>query len=128
MVRRFIVTSIVLALLGALFNGALTLGGSLSSMPAVSSNPSVLAGRVAIPLDAGLSVLTLPSMNESKLVTPDRGASVTSAAWSPGGDEIAYGYFYRKPGDPTTSAELFVIGANGGEPKLLVERDVPGAQ
>jgi Tol biopolymer transport system component len=128
MLRRLIVTGLVLGLLGALFNGAMAVGGAISSAPPPSTNTSVLAGHLAVPLDAGLSVLELPSLRETKLVTPDRGASVTSAAWSPNGSEIAYGYFYRKPGDPTTSAELFVIGSGGGTPQLLVERDVPGAQ
>jgi dipeptidyl aminopeptidase/acylaminoacyl peptidase len=128
MIGRLIGTSLVLALLAAGAYGAAWFGRSMSAAPQAPSASRELTGRVVIPMDAGLSVFELPSLKENRLLNPDRGASVTSAVWSPGGTEIAYGYFYRKPGDASTSAEIFVMSPEGGDPKLLVERDVPGAQ
>lgn len=128
MLGRLIGTTVVLGLLGAAAFGASSLGRSLTMAQPTGPTMREAAGRIVVPLDAGLSVLELPALRESRLVNPDRGASVTSAAWSPSGSEIAYGYFHRKPGDTATSAEIFTIPAEGGQPTLLVERDVPGAQ
>ncbi len=96
--------------------GATAFGRSMTIAPQTPTATRELSGRVVIPMDAGLSTFELPSLKENRLLNPDRGASVTSATWAPSGSEIAYGYFYRKPGDPATSAEIFVIPAEGGEP------------
>ncbi|MFN0072050.1 MAG: TolB family protein [Chloroflexota bacterium] len=125
---RLIGTSLVLVVLAIVAYGATSFG---RSVPLASQAPGAsreISGRIVVPMDAGLSVFDLPSLKETKLLTPDRAASVTSAIWSPSGAEITYGYFYRKPGDTATSAEIFVISAGGGEPQVLVERDGPGAQ
>jgi Tol biopolymer transport system component len=129
MIGRLIGTCVVLALLAAAGYGAALFGRTMSAAPQTTSVATrELSGRVVIPMDAGLSTFQLPSLSENRLVNPERAASVTSAVWTPGGGEITYGYFYRKPGDNATSAEIFVIPADGGQPTILVERDVPGAQ
>jgi Tol biopolymer transport system component len=128
MLGRLIGTSLVLVLLALGAYGATLFGRTLATAPQQPTTSREISGRVVVPMDAGLSVFELPSLKEVRLLNPDRGASVTSATWAPSGSEIAYGYFYRKPGDTATSAEIFVMPADGGEPKLLVERDVPGAQ
>lgn len=130
MTTRVVGTAVVL-LLAVAAGWALTwLARSLPAPGADAgvSGASELRGRLAMPLDAGLAIVELPSLRETRLVTPDRGAAVTSVTWSPTGDEIAYGYFHRKPGDAATSAEIFSIGVAGGEPRVLVERDAPGTQ
>jgi Tol biopolymer transport system component len=128
MIGRLIGTSLVLGLLALAGWGAAAFGRSLVTAPQAPTASGEISGRLVIPMDAGLSMFELPALKETRLLNPDRGSSVTSAVWAPSGSEIAYGYFYRKPGDTATSAEIFVIPAEGGDPKLLVERDVPGAQ
>jgi Tol biopolymer transport system component len=129
MIGRLIGTCLVLALLAGAGYGASLFGRSMATAPQPTPTATrELSGRVVIPLDAGLSTFELPTLTENRLFNPERAASVTSAVWTPGGTEITYGYFYRKPGDTATSAEIFVIPAEGGQPTILVERDVPGAQ
>ena len=97
--------------------------------PGVGERPATTVeanGRLLIPLDAGLSVVRLPSREVVDLVHPGSSGAISSARWAPDGQRAAYAVYHVRPGDSTASSEIFLTEP-GGEPRVLVERDRPGA-
>jgi Tol biopolymer transport system component len=83
------------------------------------------SGRLLVPIDAGLSVVELPSRSTSEIVPSSRSGAVTSAQWSPPDGKIASAFYHLRTGDAASSSEIFLIEP-GGEPRVLIERDRPG--
>jgi Tol biopolymer transport system component len=125
--RRSRPLHIALALaLVALVAGLLVARGPLAGL--FSSRQSLpTSGQLALPADTGLIVLNLDDGQERIVVPAPPGELITSADWSPDGRQIAYGLFHRRPGDPTSVSEIYLVGADGSSPHVVGERDRPGA-
>src|SRR5215207_9506160 len=110
----------------ALVAGLLVARGPLAGL--FFSRPSLpTSGRLVLPADNGLIVLDLGYGQERIVVPAAPGELITSADWSPDGSQIAYGLFHRRPGDPTSVSEIYLVGADGTAPHVVAERDRPGA-
>ncbi|MGE3267587.1 MAG: TolB family protein [Chloroflexota bacterium] len=88
--------------------------------------PPGVAGQIAMPASGGVTLINTENGRTSELVSSQGNASVTSVAWSPDRQTLAYTLFHRRPEDRVSSAELFSIPQAGGEPTLLVPRPQPG--
>jgi Tol biopolymer transport system component len=98
-------------------------------LPGVGERPAEqidASGRLLLPIDAGLSLVTLPDRAIRQLVDPGRSGAVTGVAWAPDGTSAAYAFYHLRPGDSAASSELYLSDLKG-EPRLLLERDRPGA-
>src|SRR6476661_1822839 len=89
--------------------------------------PAGVGGRILLPTDTGLTVFDLAQRRDTPVMTAPPGQIVTSVAWSPDRKLIAYGFFHRRPGDPASVSEIYLVGADGSDPRVLAERDRPGA-
>lgn len=82
-------------------------------------------GRLLIPIDAGLSLVTLPDRAIREIVPTSRSGAVTGAQWSPDGRSSAYAFYHLRAGDSASSSEIFLTDF-ASEPRILVGRDRPG--
>lgn len=87
-----------------------------------SLQPPPVGGRVVLPRLNELVVLDVGSRQERTLFQYGMSESVTSAAWSPDGSTVAFGYYHRRQGDATSSGEIYLIGADGSNMRPLAER------
>lgn len=83
-------------------------------------------GRLLLPLDGNLAVVSLPDRGVSEVVQSGRSGAVTDARWSPDHKSVAYALYHVKLGDTSASSEIYLTDL-AGEPRVLVERDRPGA-
>lgn len=84
------------------------------------------AGRVVWPKDGDLWVYDLATKTQTKITDlPSAGATVTGATWSPDGKRVIYAQFWRRPGDRSSGADLYIANADGSDPQLFAERDAP---
>ena len=124
---------IVLLGVGALVFGrgpSPTAGGAATErLPGVGERPSAqvdATGRLLVPLEAGLSVVRLPSREIADVVRPESSGAISAARWAPDGRQAAYALYHVRPGDSMASSEIYLTDL-GGEARLLVGRDRPGA-
>ena len=86
-------------------------------------------GRLILPLNYNLSLVTLPSRSLQMIVPAgDRGV-ITSARWSPDGQQVAYTHF-RPRGKEPIGSDIATVQVNSdavSAPTTVVERDRAGA-
>ena len=100
-----------------------------SGPPGVGEKPASRVdgtGRLLLPIDAGLSMVSLPDRGVKEVVPAGRTGAVTSARWAPNGSSAAYAFYHVRAGDSSASSEIYLSDLVG-EPRILVERDRPGA-
>src|SRR5690606_31083406 len=86
-------------------------------------------GRLILPLNYNLSLVTLPSRSLQMIVPAgDRGV-ITSGRWSPDGKQVAYTHFRPRGKEPVGSDIVTVqVGSDTvSAPTTIVERDRAGA-
>ncbi len=84
-----------------------------------------LSGRIAWAKDGDLWVMDLPSKQDRKLTRLPSSATVIGAAWSPDGKRVAWAQFGRRPNESGSGSDIYVANADGGDARILVERDAP---
>lgn len=82
-------------------------------------------GRLLIPLEAGLALVTLPDRAVTPIIPAGATSTLTSATWSPDGSTAAYALYHIRSGDSAASSEIYLTDL-GGQTRPLVERDRPG--
>ena len=100
----------------------------IGAAPITSQRPAEridATGRLLIPFDAGLSLVTLPARAVTPIVQAGTSSTLTSASWSPDGRTAAYALYHIRSGDSAASSEIYLTDLVG-EPRALVERDRPG--
>ena len=100
-------------------------GGSEISGPRPSERVDA-SGRLLVPLETGLSLVSLPERTVADVVPVGRSASITSARWAPDAKSAAYTLYQVRTGDSVASSELYVTDFTA-DPRVVVERDRPGA-
>jgi Tol biopolymer transport system component len=115
----------IAVLLGALLALAV-LGRTWIETRLNALQPLAVGGRIAMPTDTGLAYYDLAQRRQTELLTTQPGSTTSSAAWSPDGSQIAYGFFHRRPEDSASVSEIYVVNADGSNPRVAAERDRPG--
>jgi len=101
---------------------------STGAAPATRQRPAEridATGRLLIPFDAGLSLVSLPDRAVTQVVPTGASSTLTSASWSPDGRTAAYAVYHVRSGDSAASSEIYLTDLVG-EPRPVVERDRPG--
>src|SRR4051794_35488244 len=80
-------------------------------------------GRIVWPKDADLWIYDVPSKQQNKITNIPQSAAITGSTWSPDGKRIVYSQFSRRSNERASGADLFVMNADGSDPKLFAERD-----
>lgn len=83
-------------------------------------------GRLLVPLEGGLSVVTLPDRAITPIVPPGGSSAVTSAQWAPDGTSLAYALYHVRPDDSAATSEIYLADLSS-EPRRILERDRPGS-
>ena len=84
-------------------------------------------GQIVLPARGGVSIVDAATGRAREIVKTGQNETITSVAWSPDRDRIAYALFHRAAGDQVSSGEIFVASAGGGSPQIAVPRDRPGS-
>jgi Tol biopolymer transport system component len=83
-------------------------------------------GRIVVPRDADVwAVLAASGVEQLVASSPEQGP-ILDAALSPDGRQVVYARLAPSGADDLGSA-LYVVAADGGAPRLLLDRDVRGA-
>lgn len=85
------------------------------------------SGRLLVPYDEGLAVVTLPERTTRLVMGSEQAGVVQSARWTPDGQAVTYAAAHPRPGDMTSLASSEILMTDFvGSPRLLVQRDRPG--
>ena len=127
-----VVVVLGLAAVAALVGSGVWAGGASQSakpsLPGLGERPASrinASGRLLIPLEGGLSLVSLPDREVTELAPAERSGAITSAQWSPDGKLAAYAFYHIRSGDSAASSEIYLTDL-AGEPRVLVGRDRPG--
>jgi Tol biopolymer transport system component len=90
-----------------------------------SSSGKGLQGRITWPKDGDLWIYDLASKQQTKITNLPQGAAVTGATYSPDGQRIIFGQFWRRPNERSSGADLMLANADGSNAHVFAERDAP---
>src|SRR5688572_8023161 len=86
----------------------------------ISQPPAGVSGRLVLPRNRDLWQMQAGTGAEQRLISGTPLTSVTQASWSPDGRQVAYSLFrFWRPEKPAGS-DLYVVGADGGEPTTVL--------
>jgi Tol biopolymer transport system component len=84
------------------------------------------SGVVAWPKDGDLWTVSLADKKQTRITqlpTGANAAAATGVAWSPDGSQLVYSRFGRRASERVSGADLMLVGADGSNERVLVERD-----
>lgn len=95
--------------------------GMLPAAPQAQLNST---GRLLFTQDGGLSVLRLGEAQTAQVLPRPRVGMILSARWAPDGSRVAYAQ-YEVPPSGAPSSAIYVAGADGRDPQVLVASEQP---
>jgi len=109
-----------LALVASLLLASCQAPGGPTAKSTTSSNSQ---GRLAWPKDGDLWIYDLASKQQTKITNLPQGAAVTGATYSPDGQRVIFGQFWRRPNERSSGADLMLANADGSNAHVFAERD-----
>jgi Tol biopolymer transport system component len=91
-----------------------------ASAPQLQQPPAGTSGRLILPRNRDLWQMGAGTGAEQRLFAGPTLTSITQASWSPDGRRVAYSLFRFWRPDRPPGSDLYVIGADGGEPTSVL--------